>query len=73
MDCFGVFGHGELNINILIVLSLGISFLNHFISHYMQRRRAYNIMHQIQRLAMDPEQAKQAIRLVNRAGMPLGK
>ena len=71
MDCFGVFGHGELNINILIVLSLGISFLNHFISHYMQRRRAYNIMHQIQRLAMDPEQAKQAMRLVNRAGMPL--
>ncbi|KAL7519704.1 hypothetical protein ACHAWX_004455 [Stephanocyclus meneghinianus] len=35
------------------------------------RRRAYNILHQIQRLAMDPEQARQAMRMVNRAGMPM--
>eukprot|EP00804_Cyclotella_cryptica_P016489 CCRYP_004706-RB/>CCRYP_004706-RB protein AED:0.04 eAED:0.04 QI:220/1/1/1/1/0.83/6/1051/545 len=35
------------------------------------RRRAYNILHQIQRLAMDPEQARQAMRMVKRSGMPM--
>jgi hypothetical protein len=35
-----------------------------------QRRRAYNIMEQIKRLAMDPEQVKQARRMVKRSGMP---